>query len=105
MNMIVRRVALVLFAAAPLVAGAQSQGNDGNRFFPGRNPNRCSVSDLTAFRGFIAGKPTPAEFHTTYSCVTLVLPGDFSSREMRADNSRYFADLDTHGRIVGGHFQ
>ncbi|NID16591.1 hypothetical protein [Luteibacter yeojuensis] len=71
----------------------------------GGNALRCSVTDFHTFDGFIAGKPTPVEFVAAYSCVTLVLPGDFASRELRPDNSRYFADLDAHGRIVGGYFQ
>lgn len=62
------------------------------------------VTDLPAFERFIAGHPTPAEFHKAYPDVLLVLPDGIASREMRVNNSRYFAELDGQGRIVGGRF-
>lgn len=135
MNTIVRSLALVLFAAAPVVAVAQAHGGNawrpsdagvqggnnwkptsgatqgGNAWRPGnagtlsRAGGSCGVTDMPEFSAFIDGKPTPAEFRAAYSCVALILPGDVTTREMRSDNSRYFADLDVHGRIVGGHFQ
>jgi len=63
------------------------------------------VSDLAAFERYIAGKPTPAQFRAHYPDLTLVLPGDMATKELRMDNSRYFAQLDADGRIVGGKFQ
>ncbi|NKF21131.1 hypothetical protein [Solimonas marina] len=68
-------------------------------------PHNGPVTDLGAFDHFIAGKPTPAQFHATYPDVKLVLPGEMSTRELRLNLSRYFAKLDAQGRIVGGRFQ
>lgn len=62
------------------------------------------VTDLPAFERFVAGHPTPAEFRVRYPDVQLVMPGDISTKEFRMNNSRYFAQLDAQGRIVGGRF-
>ncbi|WP_063573592.1 MULTISPECIES: hypothetical protein [Luteibacter] len=94
MNKYLRPLALALLVAAPVAATAQIHGG---------NEVRCTV-ESNAFNKFIAGKPTPVEFRAAYSCVGLVLPGDVTTMEMRTDNSRYFAQLDAHGRIVGGSF-
>lgn len=94
MNNYLRPLALTLLVAAPLAATAQIHGG---------NEVRCSV-ERNAFSKFVAGKPTPVEFLTAYSCVSLVLPGDAATAEMRTDDSRYFAQLDAHGRVVGGSF-
>ncbi len=66
---------------------------------------RATVTDLAAFQAFIATRPTPGAFREAYPGVTLVLPGDIATKELRMDNSRYFATLDEAGRIVGGRFQ
>jgi hypothetical protein len=94
MNKYLRPLALALLVAAPVAATAQIHGG---------NEVRCTV-ESNAFNKFITGKPTPVEFRAAYSCVGLVLPGDIATMEMRTDNSRYFAQLDAHGRIVGGSF-
>ncbi len=91
-----RSLFLAMLALAPVAASAEAA-------HPG--DGRCSVTDMTAFDTFVGGKPTALEFRAASSCVTLVLPGDASSREWRVDNSRYFAELDGHGRIVGGMFR
>jgi len=62
------------------------------------------VTDMTAFNTFIATHPTPEQFRAAYPDVLLVLPGDISTREMRSNNSRYFAEVDASGRITGGKF-
>lgn len=62
------------------------------------------VQDLPAFERFIATRPTPAQFRARYPDVQLVMPGDITTKEMRLNNSRYFAELDADGRIVGGRF-
>ncbi|HEY9132192.1 MAG TPA: hypothetical protein VIM98_10585, partial [Dyella sp.] len=62
------------------------------------------VTDTTAFQAFIATHPTPAQFRTTYPDVQLVLPNTITTMDFRSNNSRYFAELDKDGRIVGGHF-
>jgi hypothetical protein len=94
MNKYLRPLALALLVAAPVAATAQVHGG---------NEVRCSV-ERNAFNKFVTGKPTPVEFRTAYSCVGLILPGDVATAEMRTDDSRYFAQLDAHGRIVGGSF-
>lgn len=63
-----------------------------------------AVTDMTAFNAFIATHPTADQFRAAYPDVTLVLPGDVSTRELRTDNSRYFAEVGTDGRITGGKF-
>ena len=55
-------------------------------------------------RDFLATRPTPDEFRARYPHTTLVLPGDITTREMRYDCSRFFADTDIDGRVVGGRF-
>lgn len=67
-------------------------------------PVAGNVTDLDAFAGFIAGKPTPEQFKAAYPDVVLVLPGQIATREFRMNNSRYFAELDGDGRISGGKF-
>ncbi len=63
------------------------------------------VTDLAAFEQFIATAPTPEQFRARYPDVTLALPGSINSKEMRLNNSRYFAQLDAQGCITGGKFQ
>ncbi|MET3653857.1 LPS translocon maturation chaperone LptM [Dyella japonica] len=65
---------------------------------------RGFVTDMTAFDAFIATHPTPDQFKAAYPDVLLVLPGSIATREMRTNNSRYFAELDANGRITGGKF-
>jgi predicted small lipoprotein YifL len=62
------------------------------------------VTDMTAFNTFIATHPTAAEFRAAYPDVVLVLPGDIATRELRTNNSRYFAEVDATGHITGGKF-
>ena len=62
------------------------------------------VTDMTAFDAFIAAHPTPEQFKAAYPDVLLVLPGTIATREMRSNNSRYFAEVDANGRITGGKF-
>ncbi|SFW68866.1 hypothetical protein [Luteibacter sp. UNCMF366Tsu5.1] len=94
-------LALTLLVATPFAASATT----GNGFASAQSTTAsCSVVNLFAFQVFIALKPTVAMFRHVYPCVALVLPGDVSTREMRSDNSRYFAELDAYGRIVGGSF-
>lgn len=62
------------------------------------------VTEMTAFDAFIATHPTPDQFKAAYPDVLLVLPGTIATREMRSNNSRYFAELDANGRITGGKF-
>lgn len=63
------------------------------------------VADVDAFDRFIASHPTPEEFRAHYPDVTLVLPGQMATKELRMDRSRYFAQLDADGRITGGAFK
>lgn len=68
-------------------------------------PVRTSITDLAAFDAFIETRPTPEALRARYPGLVVVLPGDISTRELRMDNSRYFADLDAEGRVSGGRFQ
>lgn len=63
------------------------------------------VTELSAFEQFIATGPTPAQFRARYPDVTLALPGSINTKELRLNNSRYFAQLNVQGRISGGQFQ
>jgi hypothetical protein len=67
-------------------------------------PVRGKVTDLASFGQFIATRPTPLQFRSRYPDVVLVLPGEIATKEMRMDNSRYFAELDGEGRIQSGRF-
>lgn len=62
------------------------------------------VTDLAQFDAYIQSHPTPEQFRLTYPDVQLVLPGQIATKELRFNNSRYFAKLDEDGRIVGGRF-
>ncbi|PXV56986.1 Predicted small lipoprotein YifL [Dyella jiangningensis] len=62
------------------------------------------VTDMQAFDAFIDTHPTPEQFRAAYPDVLLVLPGTVATRELRSNNSRYFADVDANGRITGGKF-
>lgn len=62
------------------------------------------ITEMPAFDAFIATHPTPEQFKAAYPDVLLVLPGTIATREMRSNNSRYFAELDANGRVTGGKF-
>jgi hypothetical protein len=64
-----------------------------------------AVSDVAEFDRFVASQPTPDAFRGHYPDVTLVLPGEMASKELRRNRSRYFAELDAGGRITGGSFK
>lgn len=68
-------------------------------------PIAGSVTDLAAFDQFIATRPTPEQFHARYPDVTLALPGSMNTKELRMNHSRYFAEVNADGRIIGGKFQ
>lgn len=63
-----------------------------------------SAFDAATFDAFIGTKPTPDQFRATYPSILLVMPDDIATREFRTDHSRYFAQLDAQGRIIGGNF-
>jgi len=68
-------------------------------------PVRTQVTDLDAFNAFVATRPKPDALRQRYPGLTVVLPGDISTRELRSDNSRFFAEIDAEGRVAGGSFQ
>lgn len=68
-------------------------------------PVRTSVTDLAAFDAFIAGHPSPEALRAQYPGLTVVMPGDITTKELRMDHSRYFVELDAEGRVIGGRFQ
>ncbi|HZP13290.1 MAG TPA: hypothetical protein VFB36_12800 [Nevskiaceae bacterium] len=63
------------------------------------------IADVDEFDRFVATRPTPEQFRAHYPDVTLVLPGEMATKELRRDRSRYFADVDASGRITGGSFK
>ncbi len=66
----------------------------------------ADVNDFADFDRFITARPTIADFHARYPKVQVVMPGTITTREFRADRSRYFPELDAaDGRIDGGHFE
>lgn len=68
-------------------------------------PVRTQVTDLDAFNAFVATQPTAEALRQRYPGLTVVVPGDISTRELRSDNSRFFAEIDAEGRVAGGRFQ
>lgn len=69
-------------------------------------PREGNVRDVPTFREFIANyEPTPKQLRQVYPDITLVLPGDIATKELRMNNSRFFAELDDEGRIIDGRFQ
>ena len=70
-----------------------------------RSAAKTSLESTADFKHFIAGKPTPEQFHKRYPSVSLILFGAASGKEARSDGKRFFAQLDRRGRIVGGKFR
>lgn len=69
-------------------------------------PREGNVRDVPTFREFVAEyQPTPEQLKQVYPDITLVLPGDIATKELRMNNSRFFAELDEDGRIIDGRFQ
>lgn len=66
---------------------------------------RTRVTDLPAFEVFIATRPTFQELCDRYPGLHVQPARSIVSREMRIDRSRYLAELDAEGRVVGGSFQ
>ncbi|MES0875235.1 hypothetical protein [Sinimarinibacterium thermocellulolyticum] len=93
-----RSVSLAIVLGLAACQGGLSMNHDAP-------PVAGFVTDMKAFDAFIATRPTPEAFRRTYPDVTLVLPGQIATKELRFDNSRYFAQLDEQGRISGGKFQ
>jgi hypothetical protein len=85
-------------AAILLLGGCQTMSA------PAPTPVHGFVTDMAAFDAFIATHPTPAQFRASYPDVQLVMPNTITTMDFRSNNSRYFAELDKDGRIVGGHF-
>ena len=68
-------------------------------------PVHGQVTYIAAFDRFIATWPRPADFHSRYPDVKLVLPGEMATKELRLNHSRYFAVLGADGRMQGGDFK
>lgn len=105
MTLPVRRAGLVLFLTLVLTAcngGVPVQAQNPQ---PTAQPVSGFVTDQPRFDAYIATHPTPDDFRRVYPDVQLVLPGQIATKELRFNNSRYFAQLDDQGRIVGGKFQ
>lgn len=100
MRRIVLLSGLLLGTCVQLAACAQPMNQPETQAAPVAG----KVTDLDAFGRFIAGRPTADQFRARYPDVKLVMPGDIATKELRSDNSRYFAETDTEGRITGGRF-
>jgi hypothetical protein len=94
-------------AALLMVAALATTACQGGLSMNGAAPQPVAgfVTEMPAFDKFIATRPTPEEFRRVYPDVTLVLPGQIATKELRFNNSRYFAQIDDQGRITGGRFQ
>ena len=98
------RTALFALALVPCLAACAAPGTappdtTTSAPMPGR------VTDMKTFGAFIESRPTVEQFRARYPDVVLVQPGEIATKEYRTDNSRYFAQFDVEGRIVGGSFQ
>ncbi|QEI05431.1 hypothetical protein FXN63_05935 [Pigmentiphaga aceris] len=91
--------------AAALVALALLGGCKAPLSLAEPTPVHGRVVDRRAFDAFIATQPGPFEFRRLYPDVTLVLPQDMATQEVRSDNSRFFARLNADGKIVSGEFR
>jgi hypothetical protein len=66
----------------------------------------CAPVDVRAFMNYIETyHPTLVELKSQVNCVFIVTPDMIVTTEYRPDNSRFFADMDKHGRITGGRFR
>lgn len=90
---------------AAVLALAACQGGLAMNNATAPEPVAGFVTDMAAFEAFIATKPTTDEFRRVYPDVTLVLPGQIATKELRFNNSRYFPQVDSFGHITGGKFQ
>jgi hypothetical protein len=97
------RIALFALAIGPLLAGCAVPGAPAASTASAPVPGR--VTDMKAFGLFIESLPTVEQFRARYPDVVLVQPGEMATKEYRTDNSRYFAEFDIEGRIVGGTFK
>lgn len=97
--MITRRLAAALLAAG-LLSACQTGGTP-----PAPPADTQPAFDQAKFDAFIATKPTPDQFRAAYPSILLVMPDDIATMEYRTDHSRFFAELDPQGRIVGGGFR
>jgi hypothetical protein len=61
--------------------------------------------DVIAFQQVLATNPDPETLREAFPEILVVLPGDIATREMRFDQSRFFARLGEDGRIYGGDFR
>ena len=62
-------------------------------------------SALPGLAAFLAQQPAVEAFRARFPGVQLVLPGEIATRELRTDNSRFFAVIDpATGRVVDGNF-
>jgi hypothetical protein len=97
------RTALLALAIGPFLTGCAATGASAGSTASAPMPGR--VTDMKAFGLFIESLPTVEQFRARYPDVVLVQPGEMATKEYRTDNSRYFAEFDIEGRIVGGSFK
>jgi hypothetical protein len=99
MNILIRNLSLAALALAPMVSLASADPIVVR-------PPVCNVTNVDAFMNYLSqSKPTLGELKQIYTCLHVVMPGDIATMEYRTDNSRFFANVDEHGRIVDGSFR
>jgi hypothetical protein len=91
-------------AKPPAKASAKPAAKTNSKTSPKKIQN-TSLRNSADFKSFLATKPTPAQFHKRYPKVALILFGAESGKSARTDDSRFFAQLDDNGHIVGGKFR
>lgn len=92
-------------AAKPLAKSSTKVATRTNSKTSSKTIQNISLRNSVDFKSFLATKPTPAQFHKRYPNVSLILFGAESGKNARTDDSRFFAQLDDNGHIVGGKFR
>lgn len=94
-----RLFALSVLGVALALAGCHHATRpDGTRV------DKKGVTNLVSFENFISTHPSPEAFKKMYPGVQLMMPGAISSLDTRYDNTRFFPQLDSSGKIIGGDF-
>lgn len=113
---------LTIALAAIVLAACVPAGPGGGPLIPGFSCGTASLANpqidwpespvgplppfnRAAFRNFISTAPSPVQFRNRYPDMTLVMPGDMATMDLRYNYSRFFAETGPRGCITGGRFQ
>jgi hypothetical protein len=96
---------LVGLTLAAMLAGCEggTAAKDAAQAACVRQPGAPAVPTM-AFQDYLATRPTPDEFRARFSEITLVMPGDAATRDLRLDCSRFFGNTGEDGHVVSGRF-